>query len=1284
MSYSPPSGGAANFSWAGVESYAPPSGDAANFSWVEAHGSNLSVYPSSIHTSVVSPPQVSFGAVLAKGFDSAGVSSRHLLTLRPLHAFDEGSFFHVYFDALSSGDESHIIAEGLYTGAFGAAALKNVVDVARPSGWSAGESGTPRVDNSAEQIVPQGFVASVFSDGSIVWNLRQYVLAQGFASPMFGAAYVQGGVKFVFTAGIPSFASGAHTVINTTANRALEPTGIAAPLVFVGGWWQQVPPPGVSPQFLRPGGVYGTTAGFPRVQFPPHPVGWLSSTFGYPVVDYKTKIVQPAGVSSFSEGFPRVADRARKLLHAASPVTSVFGDVQIRTKNFRISVPGWLSQVMSPWAEFRSTRRFVAVASVPAPGVGPGTTAHNKTPSVAPVGFYSTEFGRLEHTVIGWRNRSALPSGVPVPFPSFGLPSLWQTPSLAPAGVAAPDVPAPTIWPAVRSVATAGANMQVLPGPTVWFSYRHVVAQGFGIAGTSYGTARVEHGRRGIAMLGSGYLSFGTAWVSRGLRALAPLGIPDPLLSLHQIGGTRWLGPEGFEATRWLTRITPESREVFPKTFVAEYGMPLVQNKVRPVFLTGFRTYPDDWRHWGVAKVWNRRQIITMYEDQESGLWPLPWPQWTVIENRNKVMRVSGFNAGRFTGATVENNARLVHPSGIAHPALPEYQKTGSVTHRVRPLLLDGVEPPLMSRWAVAHNAARPLLPQGFDAILSGQAQVVNLRRFRHVQGFYSAEFGYPMIADRIRTLSFESRYGIHPPRIELPKVHLNTRYVEPQGMANPDVGNASLTIFFRRATPHWTHRDLFGDPFIWNKTPELRTRGRSSDEYGDMFVRLEWRPLVAEGKDTQLFGLTRISDRRQRVEVPGMTHTVVSDKVTVRRFGEDPVATQYIDLRVFVTLPGGEQSESENGHGIPPPLLQVGRPNLEKGYIFHKDGYLGSVHDMVLWGRPVVHANSIRVEPGIFGVYVGEPFVSLLHRQINVPSLGQLVVGSSGDGMASWGKPRITPHTIHATSDVTFQAVFNHGNRSWYPPSSGITAGWPTVTKWNNDIRPHGISETGALGGSLFWGVGTPRLVNKRQYIAPYGTQMQRIGWPVIPGPQDIIIEVPATGYATGTPTVSRPPYIGPQTVVAGGASFQNHGAAAVDFRNRSVRPSGWVAELMGGPTPPFGNHTLYMPQNLHVGPRRPTIPLGYVATGYGVPWVSLRVRELQAKGHNSFLSEYDLENFAKRMRVRNAITGWLGRRTVATHGHQSSRVGAPGVRPGTHYIRPDGNSDQYRKGAF
>lgn len=1140
---------------------------------------------------------------------------------------------------------------------------------------SASAFGLAGVVNAKRPIFPAGASTAIFGAATI-WNRRKYVLNSGYSATLWGQAYVQGGVKTVAPTGLAALFLGAAVVINTRADQTARPASIPAP-----GMGAVT----VSPRFLRPGGIYGTATGTPRVQFPPQPTGWLSSAFGYPIVEFKTKVLLPGGIGAYAEGFPRVADRARKVFHAASPVSAVFGDVQVRVKNFRVQVPGLPPPEIAPWTEARNSRRYLGAFGLLSQAFGVETTAHNKTPSVAPAGFDAQQFGRSTHMVVGWRIRSVVIPGVPVPFPQFGTASLWKTPSLSPSGLVAPAVPAPTVWAAVRHVLASGSDMQRFGGATAWFSYRFVVAKDRGIAGTNYGSARVEHGRRGIAMLGAPFMAFGASWVSRRVRALAPLGVGEPLLSRHQIGGTRWLGPEGFEATRWLTRITPENRQLFPKTFDAEYGMPAVQNRKRPLFLTGFRTYPDDWRHWGAAKIWNRRQVVALVEDQESGLWPPPWPQWTAIENRNKVMRVSGFDASRIAGPAVENGARPVQPSGIAFPVLPEYQKTGAVTHRVRALMLDGMDAPALSRWAVMHNAARPILPQGVDAALLGRPGAVNLRRSYLLQGLYSTEFGYPFIADRIRTLSFESRYGIAPPRVELPRLHLHTRYVEAPGVAAPGVGHAALTVFFRRATPRWTHRDWFGDPFVRNKTPELLTRGHTTEEFGGASIRLQWRHVAADGANTQLFGLTRISDRKQHLLVAGLNLMLVSDKVTVRRFGEAPVTAQYIDLRGFMIDGSGAQQELDAGHGIPPPHPAVGLPDLLKGYIFHGKGP-GGTHDMLEMGRPTVAANSIRVEPGIFDFYIGEPFVSLRVRKMAAPSLGQLIVPSSdaGGGVGSWGKPRLTPHTIYAVLEASAQAMRNHGMNpfSTHPVHWPTTFGHARLSMWNGNIRPHGIDSSGAAGSFGTWGVGRPRLMNTRQVITTYGTLMQRLGWPVIPGPQTILIEEPITGYAAGRTTVARPPYVGPSTIRAGALSFQSFGAAGISHRNRSVRPPGWFSQVFSA-TYGSGSNT-YLPQTLTVGPKMPVKPGGAEVGRYGEPWVSLRVREVQADGHDSFESEYDYQAFDKRMRVRNANDSWGGRRSVLTHGHQSSRVGAPGVRPGTHYIRPDGNSDQHRKGVI
>lgn len=340
----------------------------------------------------------------------------------------------------------------------------------------------------------------------------------------------------------------------------------------------------------------------------------------------------------------------------------------------------------------------------------------------------------------------------------------------------------------------------------------------------------------------------------------------------------------------------------------------------------------------------------------------------------------------------------------------------------------------------------------------------------------------------------------------------------------------------------------------------------------------------------------------------------------------------------------------------------------------------------MLEMGSPVVSANSIRVEPGIFDFYIGEPFVSLRLRKMSVPTIGELVVSSEDNGgsMGSWGKPRLSPHTIYAVMEATAQAMRNHGMNptSLHPVHRPVTFGYARLSMWNGNIRPYGIDSSGAAGSFGVWGMGRPKLTNTRQVITTYGTLMQRLGWPVIPGPQNILIEEPIVGYAAGRPTVARPPYIGPSTVRAGSLSFQAFGASVVSYRNRIVRPSGWFSQVFSV-TYGSGSNT-YLPQTLTVGPKMPVIPAGADATRYGAPWVSLRVRELQAEGHDSFESDYDYQDFEKRMRVRNAADTWAGRRSLGHGGHHSSRVGRPSLRAGTHYIRPDGNADQYRKGAF
>lgn len=134
----------------------------------------------------------------------------------------------------------------------------------------------------------------------------------------------------------------------------------------------------------------------------------------------------------------------------------------------------------------------------------------------------------------------------------------------------------------------------------------------------------------------------------------------------------------------------------------------------------------------------------------------------------------------------------------------------------------------------------------------------------------------------------------------------------------------------------------------------------------------------------------------------------------------------------------------------------------------------------------------------------------------------------------------------------------------------------------------------------------------------------------------------------------------------------------SGVSHRNRKVAAAGLASLAMGA----SGGERPYAWQSLHVGPPMPTMPEGFAPEAFGEAWISHRVRGIEAEGVDAFASEYDYTAFAQRMRVRNAQDGTPPRRFVQQQGHASSCVGTPSTRMGTHYIRPDGNSDQHRKG--
>lgn len=323
---------------------------------------------------------------------------------------------------------------------------------------------------------------------------------------------------------------------------------------------------------------------------------------------------------------------------------------------------------------------------------------------------------------------------------------------------------------------------------------------------------------------------------------------------------------------------------------------------------------------------------------------------------------------------------------------------------------------------------------------------------------------------------------------------------------------------------------------------------------------------------------------------------------------------------------------------------------------------YPNGINPETLFGRPRVTANSIRVEPGIFDLTVGEPMVSLLRRTI---------VASSVKHEVECGKPRLSPHTIYAVTEAPPQAIVNHGGVDLHPVRSWVEFGRPVVQNRHRAIE-HRFGYDGMAFGYI-------EIHNSRQYVSPEGKLMSRMGWATIPGDSLIEFYSSINTMAVGVPTVAHPPYVGPQTVRPVGYDAAQIEVHRAEHFNRTLLASGHDSTALGGPK---YFDTPYMWQGLRVGALMPTVPDGFNAEQFGKSWISHWVREVAAEGFDAFRSEYDYQAFAQRMRVRNARRNERLPQVLKPHGASHASVGTPGARPSAHYIRPDGNSDQYRKG--
>ena len=1111
----------------------------------------------------------------------------------------------------------------------------------------------PSIVNFHKNVYGKGFANELLGVPTI-YNLRKYVLLnnRGINSNEFGTAYLQGGVKYVRPGGLHALIFGVLKVINTKADQKVQLTGIAAPTI---------PKPNVSPQILTVRGILGTQWGSPYVQRNPSPKGWNSERFGTAWVSRSPRFYT-VGIGELTQfGSAKIFDAKQTVTVTGVIAGGIFGDIRIRNLNFKIAPLSIEAPPLSDWTLVENTARYYQLNGFNASLFGLNEI-RNATPSITPNGFDSQKFG---NPLIAERIRRVNTSGFNLL--SFGRAVLSKTPQLSPSSIQPFDLGRPTLTLYTRYIVTSGRIMSALGQPEIGMVKRKFVVNGFD--SLRLGSPEIAHGVRELLFQGVNHSLFGNnhrVWFR--VRSIEPVSIYDDQKQYgHKIGGAQHVNVTGFDASLFGKRIVPESHDVLVDSFSPSVFGTVKLHKTRELLhIFGFATggqQPAD--RWGNTTVHNLRQYIVQTYDVDSDLNPPKMQGWMSIINRNRTLGVTGANNALFGRASIKNNATLMQPSGIVARPLGN----AFISHYLRPIQPEGMEPPYLSGWTNLHNAAAVIKPKGFTSERFGTAKAANTRRYYpRIGNFESMVFGQPMISFKVRSIVIESRYSIGPIYIPMQKVQLYKRYVEPIGNDFSALGMPSLTIHKKIITPRWYLKDLFGDVQLRNVTPEVKTKGRNAEEFGQTAIRTQWRNVDVFGENTQLFGKPVIADRKRTISVSGFIAGAIGSALRVSGTASPPLSTQYIYLNNVDNR--GEDADDDtssikDGYGIAIPLRQVSEPSLKTNVIYPQ-GF-----DASKFGQASMYSNGILMENGIKLVKeCGTPSIQLANRTIEVVGINNTI---------ALGTPRFSPHTIYAVLEAPQQAKNNHPPNNLHAVNSdsgtrkaGEVFGNPRVWQHNPYLNARSVSP--------FNGYGTPSVSLKRRYVEPKGIQAYRFGWHSLgDGTQEVIHRQINDFSIFGRPGIALAKEKNVQIFIQGFNAL-NVGRPLIEFYHRTIQGRGFSSLQMGSSR----GGSQYMPQSLHIGPRMPVIPVGVLMEKFGTTYIGLKVRDIGMQGFDSCVIGYDPKHFDLRMRVKRGQGGTDQKPTqhIQAVGFDAFHTNASNVKYADQYIRPDGNSDQFRKG--
>lgn len=1129
------------------------------------------------------------------------------------------------------GATKSITPIGFYSMFMGVPDTRRKLEFINLQGIQGGAFGRPNIINKNKLIFVNSFNASLYGQ-SLIYNLQQYILVRSINSFDYGNAYLQGGVKNLNIVGFNSERLGSAKIHRNEQYINLKDSsfGIAPP---------NLPYPSLSPRILYPTGILSTAFGNALVQRNPSPKGFINDKYGNAWVSHNPRYLNPIKIEAFQAGYPKVFDPTQRINHTGSPHISsgIFGDIAINNHRRIVLALGRDQSQYGDWSVVNSNLIKFSVRSIDSNAFGTLNNIRNKTPSIIPQSINNNVFGT---TLISDRIRRITNSGIAsLESQRFGKHTLTKTPEIKLDSISSQIFGDTWVSNKNRNITTFGLNALRFDDSTiVWFKQRHVSATGINSPDTS--TPIIEHGLRTIFTNSELFNVFGLATVWFKVRSIQAPSIFKNFETNHFVGGSQYIQPQSFLASHFGNRIIPEIQVIYAQGFSSQNisEQHQIELHTRWVRTSGFSSFGQQaLDRYGTARLWNKRQYIKHSYASDDGLNSGEFGHWSAIANKNRNIIVIGLNATKFGYHKLENNARLLRSNSFDASAFGK----AMIADRVRQVYQDGMEAPYMSGWSRIFNTAHQIQVSGSQHELYGRPSVFKTRReYRWIGAFESMQFGQAMVAFRIRKINIENRYGINPPSIALPNVALLRRYIEPVGLVRDLYGNVSLHIKWNIITPRWTHREAFGGSLVRNLTPELKQHGVNSEEFGKPTLRLQWDRYLIEGFSNEIFGRANISFRNRKITSTGFNWSNFG-RATVIKTGAPPYSLQTITLDWSGI---GDRPTEYSGDGIKPPSIQVAYPSLKTNVIFTS----GFSSDR--FGFHKTQSNGILVYPGIQNFIVGNHVVTLKHRVIKVPTLGDLaeIINTN---------PRLSPYTIKQIESDNERVEFGRTHISLRHQKLYMLA-YDELT------------------------VGSHKIELAKRYINVKGYSSFRNGWHLLFNntPQQLIQFDSSDASLFGEALLTSP-YYGPQTIHHQNSEFSLFGQNKIDFYNRAIRVSGFDAALLGSKV---NSDTPYKPQGLWVGEPMPTLPNGFNAELFGKTWISLKVRDVSAKGFDAFVSEMDISNFKNRMKVILIKKPIIKEsQEIKPQSFDASSYGVPNIRLAVHYIRPDGNSDQYRKGA-